>query len=242
MSKYQKFMFDNFEVACEEKKSVAIDSSLMPETPEAEFVETLERPAETVVAEPIEVPFVASYSQDELDAAVKTAEERGYEKGFKSATESSEQHQQELLENINNRLLTMLSEASVSAELNEKNSLRFAVELVRKLLPGLEREQAAEAVSRFLGENFPNFRREPQLSFSFNPATAPQMPEIISKLAAKNDFEGKIAVHKDEALGPADCRVEWKNGGVEKKTDKMLEKVADLLDDKANTNEERKHG
>ena len=93
-----------------------------------------------------------------------------------------------------------------------------------------------------MADNFVNFRKEPSLSFSFNPEVVAAMPEIISKLASQNDFEGKIAIHKDANLALTDCRVEWLNGGVERNNHKMLEKMSELFDDKTMNGKEREHG
>lgn len=185
-----------------------------------------EEPA-PVIPEKIE----ASYTQEQLDAAVRSAEERGFESGFKAASGNSEKKQLELLDNLNNRIITLLSETGQIRSEAAQESLQVALEVVQKILPSLEREQAQREVENFLTENFPNFSREQALSFSFNPEMAAAFPELISKLADRNDFEGRIAVHKDPALGLSDCRVEWQNGGVERNTHKMLEKVSNMLDD-----------
>lgn len=241
-SEYQKFLFDNFVISCDEEKCVA--EPVVPiSDDETENVNEIEvEHIKHVIPEPIEVPFVASYSQDELDAAVKAAEERAYEKGFKSASGETEQQQHDLLNDINGRLMTLLSEREEVEKNVETDTLRFVADVVRKILPSMEKEQATAEVSKFLTDNFSNFRREISLSFSFNPEVISAMPELISKLADRNDFEGKIAVHKDASLGLSDCRVEWQNGGVERNTHKMLEKIDDLLDDKSHTNKEREHG
>lgn len=90
--------------------------------------------------------------------------------------------------------------------------------------------------------NFSHFKNEPGLSFSFNPDSVKTAAALLPKLANANDFEGKISVHKDASLGIGDCRIEWKNGGVERNADKMLEKVTDLLDDKTMITKERENG
>ena len=113
---------------------------------------------------------------------------------------------------------------------------------MRKILPGLEKETALNEINRFLSVNFPNFRREASLSFTFNPEVVAKVSEIIAKLANANDFEGKISLHKDASMAPGDCRIEWKNGGIERSSHKMLEKIDNLLDDKSQNNKERDNG
>lgn len=253
MAQYQKFMFDNFVISCEDDKCAAEPVVPEPEETEPELTPSPEElVAEVteeeipVISEPEEEPEpeeeVVSYTQDELDAEVKKAEERGYEKGFQNAVGEFERQQLALLAELNTRLMTALADNENRLEQQEQESMRFALEVVRKILPGLEKETALNEINRFLSVNFPNFRREASLSFTFNPEVVAKVSEIIAKLANANDFEGKISLHKDASMAPGDCRIEWKNGGIERSSHKMLEKIDNLLDDKSQNNKERDNG
>ncbi len=205
MAQYQKFMFDNFVIACEDE---ADKNEPLPQENE-EIAETVtdaefqELPPEPVIEE---TP-PASYTQDELDAAVIRAEQKGYESGFQAASSDNQKLEQELLGAVDSKLMGLLAEIENYKTQLERDSLKFAAGVIRKILPVLEQERAAAEVERFMAENFPSFRKEPMLSFSFNPETAAAAAGVIARLAEKNDFEGKIAVHKDAALGIADVRI-----------------------------------
>ncbi len=252
MAQYQKYMFDNFVISDDDETSIA--EPLDAENMVTETVEPKSEIAEAQVAEvqsaepeaaqeqetqqfaalepepePEPEPKAPSYSQDELDAAVSAAEERSYEKGFNAATADVQKQQQAVLEEINGKLLSLLAEQDDSYRQDEQNALKFALGLVRKLLPNLEADVAKEEVEAFLSDNFAKFKGEKSLSFSFNPKMAANVAPLLSKLAEKNDFEGKIAVHKDINLGLSDCAVEWKNGGVTRSTEQILDNVENLL-------------
>ena len=241
-------MFDNFVISDDDETSIAepLDAeNMVTETvePKSEIAEA--QVAEVQSAEPeaaqeqetqqfaaLELepePKAPSYSQDELDAAVSAAEERSYEKGFNAATADVQKQQQAVLEEINSKLLSLLAEQDNSYRQDEQNALKFALGLVRKLLPNLEADVAKEEVEAFLSDNFAKFKGEKSLSFSFNPKMAANIAPLLSKLAEKNDFEGKIAVHKDINLGLSDCAVEWKNGGVTRSAEQILDNVENLL-------------
>ena len=237
-------MFDNFVISCNDEECVAEPLDIEEETEETlaeeyidqagqetEKVENQEEKETEVLAkkEEAEKPKEPSYSQSELDAAVKSAEEQGYEKGFSSATTELQKAAATALEEINNRLVALLSGEVENRREAEASALKFAVELVRKLLPNLEVEVAKQEVEAFLSDNFSKFRGEKNLSFSFHPDMAAEIAPQLSKLAEKNDFEGKISVHKDINMGLSDCRVEWRNGGVERNTEEVLEKVENIL-------------
>lgn len=259
MAEYQKYMFDNFIIENDRKETAvsADDVDVVSEDAGLAAAATEETAAEISATEEIEAepqpkpqaqpePPVEevkitepSYSKEELDAAVKLAEEAAYEKGKNAAAESELSKQNILLEEIRNQLSAVFSAQDTRLAEIEKSALSFAVSLVRKLLPTLEEEQAAAEVKNFMTENFANFAGQDTLSFAFNPETVSLVADSIGRLAEQNDFEGKIAVHKDGSLGPSDCRIEWKNGGVERKVSKILDKVDTLIND--NT-EERENG
>ena len=262
-------MFDNFvldwkdtnEHNQEEETSVDI----LPE-PEAEVIEPLVNPEEekqdTPVAkeeeelllsepEPIPLPKVdpipeqpkePTYSQAQYDAAIASAKESGYEDGFKNGYGEFEHQQTEQLQNLNNRLMALLSDVADFQKKLEQDNLHFVAEVIRKLIPSLSQKQAQEELELFLKKNFSSFKQEENLVFSFNPEDIKTAADILPKLANANDFEGKISLHKDASIARGDCKIEWKNGGVEKNTDKMLEKVSNMLEDKTQKQEERENG
>lgn len=230
MADYKKYMFDNFVVSDKQE-----ESSVEPEAVTEPVIESEEKitDVEFVEAAPVEekpVVQAVSYSQEELDEAARTAEENGYERGYNAAVSEREKAETVLLDNINNRLMTILADVSTRSTEQEQSALRFAVGLVRKLLPSLEEEVAVEEVEAFISDNFKNFAKEGSLSFRFNPDIIGDIAPKISRLAEKNDFEGKIALHKDDSLGLSDCKIEWKNGGVERNTAHMISQVENLLD------------
>lgn len=221
-------MFDNFVVG-EPKKAPVIEEV------EPVFFEDAITSSEEEV-EPIEIPvleepiLVKTFGQEEVDQMVLAAEEKAYERGFKAAISEQEKVQTMLLDSMNNRLMTILADVNTQGSEQEQNALRFAVSLVKKMLPSLESEVAVKEVENFVTENFKNFAKEANLSFSFHPDMIGYIAPQLSKIAERNDFEGKIAIHKDANLSLSDCKVEWKNGGVERSVSHSLSQVDNLLD------------
>ncbi len=235
MGDFQKFMFDNFVIVDENEviKKTTPEQEEAEEIAEAEIEELLEDAA--AEPEPAEPP-VKAYSQDELDAAVTAAEQKGYEKGFRLAQKDAEKGISSLLGNIDAKLAEVVISAGEMQKQVEQQYMALNHEVFQKLLPNLLEEQCVEIVNKFIADNFANFCAEAKLSFYLNPEVIGQVQEQIAKMAHIHDFEGKIALHKDEKLAKADCRIEWENGGVEHLSNKLLEKVDNLLEDNAAKN------
>lgn len=161
---------------------------------------------------------------------VNTARQEGYEQGFRSSQNGVDAEANTLLMDINQKLAALLSEtADIRTEV-ENQALEMVKVAVLKLVPTLMADEAAELVSKFIADNFNNFKDEAKLSFYIHPDIISYAQQKIAALANSYDFEGKIALHKDASLAKSDCRIEWKNGGVELKGADQLAKVADLLD------------
>lgn len=225
MKEARKFLFDNFVIE-EKPKPTPVET-----VPEAEAEPVIEEaaPVETV-AKFEELPEVKTYSEEELAEKVRIAREEGYENGFKAAQSGIEAGNQTVLNDINNKLLALAVDIDSEKKQLENRFLQMAKEIVVKLVPVLEAENAEALVNKFIAENFANFNAESKISFYLNPEVIGTIRENIAKLANHHDFEGKISLHKDSSLAPSDCRVEWENGGVERNSAALRNKVENLLE------------
>ena len=209
MAELKKFLFDNFVIEDKktksepEKKAQEAEAILLSEPEPEPIAEPIMTEPEPVVAVAEPEPEVIMFSEEEVAEKVKEAEQEAYNKGLKAAQESIEQTQKELLESINNKLIALIANAVKAEENAEHEAFVLARAVVDKLVPGL--------------------------NFYIHPDIISYAQETIAKLANSYDFEGKIALHKDASLEKADCRVEWENGGVERNSAELGERVKDLL-------------
>ena len=235
MAELKKFLFDNFVIEDKktksepEKKAQEAEAILLSEPEPEPIAEPVMTEPEPVVAVAEPEPEVIMFSEEEVAEKVKEAEQEAYNKGLKAAQESIEQTQKELLESINNKLIALIANAVKAEENAEHEAFVLARAVVDKLVPGLNEEHAAEIVNKFIADNFNSFKNESKLSFYIHPDIISYAQETIAKLANSYDFEGKIALHKDASLEKADCRIEWENGGVERNSAELGERVKNLL-------------
>ena len=234
MAELRKFLFDNFVIE-DKKKAQPIPEPIEPEEeiealPEAEPEPApIEVEPEPMVEEAEPEPEIITFTEEEVAEKVKNAEQEAFEKGYKAAQESIEQNTKELLETINTKLIAIIANSNKAEEKAEHEVFTLAKAVVDKLVPGLNDEYATEIVNKFIKDNFNSFKNESKLSFYIHPDIISYVQETIAKLANSYDFEGKISLHKDAGLGKADCRIEWENGGVERNSAELSERVKDLL-------------
>lgn len=258
MAEYRKYLFDNF-VISSKKKEEPVEVSAV----EGGKTETDVKPEDVLISEESDKQVVGSenvvgiepqeieennyeisrpetfYTQDDLDEAVQNARNEGYTQGLMAAQEQEEARQNELLSEIKNQLGVVFADMEKQSENEEMTMLRFIVSCLRKLMPTLEKMQNVPEIKKFLEDNFAVVSNQKMLAFFFAPDTIKSAAPLIEKVATQHDFEGKISVHKDESLGSSDCRIEWKDGHIERNVDKLLDKIDEML---SNNQQERENG
>lgn len=234
MAELKKFLFDNFVVGGSATK--------LPE-PLPEIVDEDEQPVplEEVVTTPQEIesapqeviaPVVEEekFTREEMENCAQTAEKKGYEQGYAAAKQEQEQQNNELLTDISQKLTVLLAHAEEENQAQEQEMTNIIKQALQAIVPTLLEDKASELVSKFLSDNFNNFKHNAKLSFYIHPDIISYVQESIIKLANSYDFEGKIAIHKDSSLEKSSCRVEWDDGGVEYAPAEQLSQVQEMLD------------
>jgi flagellar assembly protein FliH len=61
------------------------------------------------------------------------------------------------------------------------------------------------------------------------PALAKAIESRAAEIAAEQGFEGRIQIAGDSTLSGADCRIEWRGGGVERSHSTIEDSLADLI-------------
>jgi flagellar assembly protein FliH len=97
----------------------------------------------------------------------------------------------------------------------------------------IARKLAGEALSiaphtdleRFLGECLHKLHREARLVVTVTPLNADHLRNRIEEIADQNGFAGRVIVMPDPSTGPADCRIEWADGGIERNLDTAFEAI-----------------
>ena len=245
MADYHKYMFDDFVV--ENRKEGIPEAENEPETevvadsPSIESVEEEPQIKQTdLETTAVYDNFAAdikqeqiieeTYSKEDLEEAVRKASEEAYRQGKEESSVSQAAQQNKLLEEISNQLTAVFSRLSQKETEREEGALKVAVAVLRKVFPSIEKQAAETEIKKFLSENFASVSEQELLSFSFNPESISLVANSLGKLAEQNDFEGKIAVHKDNSLGLSDCKIEWKDGRIERRSEDFIDKVEDLIE------------
>lgn len=203
------------------------------ETPVSETPQEEENQPTETPAPPPPPGFTEEEMQAARDAAFEEGHQKGLEEGRKSAWDeamlSVEKQQADTLEKIASLLKEMEPFCQkVSAQAFE-TAVEFAFAVCKKILPALNKRDGLNEIRALLEQNFRFLKEEPKISIRLNPALADPIKQYIAQIVIKESYPGKIAVIRDENIALGDCRIEWKNGGLERNTQDILNQTEELL-------------
>lgn len=211
MSAEQKFLFDN---AFEAPLSSGKQQEAPPPPPEPEVVE----------------PQIS-----EVDLEQARAEGRqegitqGREEGRAEAFSGIEQTTQTLLLNLTGRFGELLSEQPRMQLKVAEDALIAASTILRKILPSLEKSAAIKEIEAVVAECLERAQDEPRLVVRVSEPMLEPVKSRIDALVKAEGFEGKIVFLATDELGDSDVRVEWADGGAERRTEDIWRDIDEIL-------------
>lgn len=211
MSAEQKFLFnDAFEAP--------LSSGSKPEAPPP--------PPEPEVVEP-------EISEADLEQARAEGRQEGInqgrEEGRAEAFSGIEQTTQTLLLNLTGRFGELLSEQPRMQVKVAEDALLAASTILRKIVPSLEKSAAIKEIEAVVAECLERAQDEPRLVVRVSEQMLEPVKTRIDALVKAEGFEGKIVFLATDELNDSDVRVEWADGGAERRTDEIWHDIDQIL-------------
>ncbi|MBR1777524.1 MAG: hypothetical protein IJ752_02925 [Alphaproteobacteria bacterium] len=214
-------------------------------TSETDSVQNEEPPSLAVEQEPLkptaETPSSAAaipvFTINQMEAAEKKAREEGRLNGLEEGRETAwqeamvsiEKQNSDTLSTIDASLKEILQQLEKNAQNAFETAVNFAWAVCQKAVPALCETNALNEIRSLLEKNLHFLKDEPKISLRLNPFLADKIKPVLTELIKKESYGGKIAVVRDDTMPIGDCRVEWKNGGLEKNAQDVLNHTEELL-------------
>lgn len=201
MSGVQKFMFD-----------VQFDAPAP--APEPEVV-----PEDLAPALPPEPP-APTFSEAELEEAKRRAWDDAMAEGLRLGREEAlggiEQVQNSLFESMLHRLSDLLSEQAGRHAREREMTLRIALAVARKILPAYVERHGLGEIEALVAGVVSQLGEEPRLVLRVADSQLDAVTARVQRELDRRGFAGKVVFMGEPALGPADCLMEWADGGAER--------------------------
>lgn len=177
------------------------------------------------------------FTQNEMDAAKNQAREEGRLQGLEEGRENAwqeamvsiEKQNSDTLNAIDASLKELLARSQNDSQTAFTTAVGFAMAVCRKVVPALSEKNAVGEIQGLLEKNFHFLKDEPKISLRLNPFLADKVKPVLADLVKKESYAGKIAVIRDDSLPVGDCHVEWKNGGLQRNAQDVLNQTEELV-------------
>lgn len=156
------------------------------------------------------------FSEQELQLARDQAFEAGKRAGIHEAEAATLRLTATALQSLSTGLMALGRDYVELAGRRERNAVRAAMAVARRLLPALvEREGAAELEALF-AEQLSHLVEEPRLTVRIHEAILEETRQRLTEMTEGVGFEGRLMVIADPAVAVGDGRIEWADGGMER--------------------------
>ncbi len=213
------------------EQNISLKESVLPSTVE-ELQENIQNVQNT-----LEQKVEPVFTQEEMDTAKRQAQEAGRLQGLEEGREAAwqeamvsiEKQNSDLLSVIENSLSNLLDQTRKDSQTAFTTAVEFAMAVCKKVVPTLAEKNAIEEIQGLLEKNFHFLKEEPKISLRLNSFSADKIKPVLADLVKKESYMGKITVIRDNTLPVGDCLVEWKNGGLQRNAQDVLNQTEELV-------------
>lgn len=191
-----------------------------------------EKPPEPAEPPP---PPPPTFSEEELAIARAQGRDEGLEAGRGEVMASLEKSSADALAAIAATLAEVAKREAGAAERLRGDAARLTFVVGRKLARNLIAREPEAEIQATIAACLGDLGGEPQIVIRVPEALVEILSERVTGLAARAGFNGQVMLLGDGALGPADCRIEWTDGGASRSQEELEAAVAAAIERYAQT-------
>ncbi len=155
--------------------------------------------------------------EEEGKAAQLSAHSKGFDEGRHQALTDIEAATQENLSQLAQAAHALFSQqAQLEANLKQQ-MVQLAYAIAAKLSPALLRTHPLGEIEALIEDCLATAHKEPRLIVRVADTLSDAIGERIEEMKTKTNFPGDIVLISEQSFGPQDCRVEWPDGGTERR-------------------------
>jgi len=161
----------------------------------------------------VEIERVQQAGEDAKDVAHR----QGLEEGRAQALGEIEAQTQEVLNQISQASHALFSQQATLESALKQEMVQLAYSIAAKLAPALMREHPFQEVVSLIEDCMATAQKEPRLVVRVADGVTDAVNERIQNMKAATSFPGDIVLIGEQTFTTQDCRVEWPDGGTERR-------------------------
>jgi len=168
----------------------------------------------------------------EADMARARAEgvAEGQALGLTQTTATLEAQQAAALEKLTACLAEIAPAYGTALDTARQEALSIVRAVIAKTVPEIARENAFALIETAIISIMPKLIDEPRAVIRVGDNLLDPLQDVIDEIKRKAGYSGDIILLSEAAFGPADCTVEWADGGAEYNQDEIWRDVNDAMD------------
>ncbi len=176
------------------------------------------------------VPPPPVFSEAEMAQARADGAAEGFADGFAKASTGIEAQCGVAMEKISSLFEALAPDHRDALERSRVEVLTIARAVIAKTLPDMASENALALVETAIASVLPKLMDEPRAVIRTSDILLDRLQEIVDGLKRKSGYSGDIILLAEDGLGPADCTVEWADGGAEYHQDRIWQEINEAMD------------
>lgn len=182
--------------------------------------------------EPVEPPPPPppTFSEAELAAAREQGHAEGLATGRQEVMASVEKATADLLARLEGHVGDLGKNQAAVSEALRAEAAKLALAIGRRLARNLLAREPEAEIEAMIATCLGDLGGEPRLVLRVPEALVETLSERVTGLAARAGFNGQVVLLGDASLGPADCRIEWTDGGASRNQDEIEAAVAAAIE------------
>jgi len=175
-------------------------------------------------AEPAPPPE-EKFSRAELEAAQHVARSEGHSAGLAEAQAATAAKAATALEVVAKGISVLIATQDAAVAQTQGDAIAALRVIVAKALPALAAKGAVPEIEAFVKKCLAEALDEPRVVLRVANDVYEPVCSQIEAMAAATGYPGRIVLLADETLAGGDARLEWADGGAERKLDQLLGEV-----------------
>lgn len=196
----------------------------------------LPEPVKPVEAAPPPPPPPPTYTVEQLENERQGAYENGYSKGLQDgiakARRADTDRETALLATIkqcNEEIAGFKAQYEALIQQKAPEVMRLSYEIARTVIQQALSENQAMLVEALVKDCLPYLMREPMVTLTVNPETAPLVQEWFAKLAEQKQYDGMLRIVEDKKYEPTDGKLAWASGDAETRQELIWQRIRQRL-------------
>jgi len=155
--------------------------------------------------------------QEEGEEAKSVAHKQGLEEGREQVLHEIEASTQEALNQIAQAAHALFSQQAQLEAALKQQMVQLAYAIAAKLSPALMRLHPLDEITALIEDCMATAHKEPRLVVRVADSLADAINDRLLDMKAATNFPGDIVIISEQSFGAHDCRVEWPDGGTERR-------------------------